>query len=58
MKVLKFGGGCLKDAKSIKKVPSILKKYTNDSIIIVVSAFGKMTTPFLAQSMVAPVKRK
>ena len=42
MKVLKFGGGCLKDAESIKKLPSILGRYSQD-IIIVVSAFGKST---------------
>ena len=42
MKVLKFGGGCLKDIHSIKKLPSILKKYDN-KIIIVISAFGKLT---------------
>jgi len=42
MKVLKFGGGCLKDADSIKKLPSILKKYDED-IIIVISSFGKLT---------------
>ena len=42
MKVLKFGGGCLKDVNQIKKIPSILKEYDND-IIIVVSAFGKLT---------------
>ena len=43
MKVLKFGGGCLKDAKSIKKIPNILKKYQQDKIIVVLSAFGKIT---------------
>ena len=42
MKVLKFGGGCLQDVNQIKKLPNILKKYDND-IIIVVSAFGKLT---------------
>ncbi len=42
MKVLKFGGGCLKDSKSIKRLPSILKEYDND-IVIVISAFGKLT---------------
>jgi len=42
MKVLKFGGGCLKDAGSIKKLPSILKQY-DKNIIIVISAFGKLT---------------
>ena len=42
MKVLKFGGGCLKDAGAIKKIPSILKQY-DENIIIVISAFGKLT---------------
>ena len=42
MKVLKFGGGCLQDVNQIKKLPTILKEYDND-IIIVVSAFGKLT---------------
>ena len=42
MKVLKFGGGCLKDAESIKKLPRILQNYDNN-IIIVTSAFGKLT---------------
>ena len=42
MKVLKFGGSCLKDAKSIKKIKSILELY-GDDVIIVVSAFGKLT---------------
>ena len=42
MKVLKFGGGCLKDAGSIKKLPSILKQY-DKNIIIVISAFAKLT---------------
>jgi len=42
MKVLKFGGGCLKDATSIKKMLGILENYNQD-IIIVISAFGKLT---------------
>jgi len=42
MKVLKFGGGCLKDVKSIYKLPSLLRQYNQD-IIIVISAFGKLT---------------
>jgi len=42
MKVLKFGGGCLKDVNQIKKLPNILKQHDNN-IIIVVSAFGKLT---------------
>ena len=43
MKVLKFGGGCLKDAKSIQKVPKIISLYEDDIIIVVLSAFGKIT---------------
>jgi len=42
MKVLKFGGGCLKDVDAIKKLPNILQLYDN-KIIIVISAFGKLT---------------
>ena len=42
MKVLKFGGGCLKDAGAIKKIPSILKQYDKNTIIVI-SAFGKLT---------------
>ena len=43
MKVLKFGGGCLKDANSIKKLPIVLNKYTNGPVFLVLSAFGKTT---------------
>lgn len=43
MKVLKFGGGCLKDAESIKKIPKILAQFQKEKLIIVVSAFGKIT---------------
>ena len=43
MKILKFGGGVLTDDKSIKKIPEILSKYTNQKIVIVVSSFGKTT---------------
>ena len=42
MKVLKFGGGCLKGAEAIRKLPGIIKNF-NENIIIVVSAFGKLT---------------
>ena len=48
MKVLKFGGGCLKDAEAIRKLPAIIKNF-NENIIIVVSAFGKLTN-FLEES--------
>jgi len=42
MQVLKFGGGCLKDEKSIKKLPDVLKEYDKNTIIVI-SAFGKTT---------------
>ena len=43
MKVLKFGGGCLKDANSIRLLPKILKFYESFPCLIVLSAFGKST---------------
>jgi len=46
MKVLKFGGGCLNSAQSIKRLPVVLSQYKKDEIVIVVSAFQK-TTNFL-----------
>ena len=50
MKVLKFGGGCLKDANSIKKLPAILKNYTNSQVFLVLSAFGKTTNMLEGQN--------
>jgi len=43
MKVFKFGGASLKDAENIKNVASILQRYQNDSLVIIVSATGKTT---------------
>tara|TARA_B100001287_G_scaffold22807_1_gene16667 strand:- start:1928 stop:2758 length:831 start_codon:yes stop_codon:yes gene_type:complete len=43
MKVLKFGGGCLKDVNSIRILPKILKFYEPFPCLIVLSAFGKST---------------
>ena len=43
MKILKFGGGCLKDAELIKKLPKVLKNYNNEKVIVVISAFAKIT---------------
>ena len=54
MKVLKFGGGCLKDAGAIKKIPSILKQY-DKSAIIVISAFGKLTNLLEEISSTKPI---
>ena len=43
MKILKFGGGVLKDDLSIKKILDILLNYKDQNIIIVISSFGKTT---------------
>ena len=43
MKILKFGGGVLKDSVSIKMIPKILSTYTDQKIVVIVSAFGKTT---------------
>jgi len=43
MKILKFGGGVLKDDFSIKMIPDILSNYDGQKIVIVVSSFGKTT---------------
>ncbi len=43
MKVFKFGGASVKDASGIKNVASILKLYQGESIVVVVSAMGKIT---------------
>jgi len=43
MKVFKFGGASLKNAKGIKNVASILKNYSKDQLLVVVSAMGKTT---------------
>lgn len=43
MKVFKFGGASVKDAKAVKNVASILQRFPNENIIVVVSAMGKVT---------------
>jgi len=43
MKVFKFGGASVKSAQAIKNVASILKVYSQDELLIVVSAMGKTT---------------
>ena len=42
-KVFKFGGASVKDADAIRNVASILKDYSEEKIMIVVSAMGKTT---------------
>lgn len=43
MKVFKFGGASVKNAQAIKNVASILKHYSQDQLLVVVSAMGKTT---------------
>jgi len=43
MKVFKFGGASIKDAKSIKNVANIIKNNLADNPLIIISAAGKTT---------------
>ena len=43
MKVFKFGGASVKDAAAVKNAATIVKQYSGEEIIIVVSAMGKTT---------------
>ncbi len=43
MKVFKFGGASVKDADAVKNVGTILKRFENEEILVVVSAMGKST---------------
>jgi aspartate kinase len=43
MKVFKFGGASVKDAEGVRNVVSILSRYKNDNLVVVVSAMGKTT---------------
>jgi aspartate kinase len=43
MQVFKFGGASVKDAPAVENVAHILKKYSGQNTIVVVSAMGKIT---------------
>ena len=43
MKVYKFGGASVKDAKGVKQVVHVLKLVENQPLVVVVSAMGKTT---------------
>lgn len=43
MKVFKFGGASVKNARAIQNVASILKQFSSEPLLIVVSAMGKTT---------------
>ena len=42
-RVLKFGGGIMPDADSIRKVPDAIRKYDKGETLLIFSAFGKTT---------------
>lgn len=46
MKVYKFGGASIKDAKNIQNVTQILKQEGTENCLLVISAMGKMTNAF------------
>ena len=46
MRVFKFGGASVRDAASVKNVHSIISKYTDKPLVVVVSAMGKTTNKF------------
>jgi aspartate kinase len=43
MKVFKFGGASVKDADSVKNVAQVIRKFSDDSLVVIVSAMGKTT---------------
>lgn len=43
LKVFKFGGASVKDADSVRNVATILKKYSPQKLVVIVSAMGKIT---------------
>ena len=46
MKVFKFGGASVKDAKGVKNVASVLQQVGHEDVFLVISAMGKMTNAF------------
>lgn len=48
MKVFKFGGASVKDAKSVRNVAEIIRKYPSDDLVIIFSAMAKTTNAFEA----------
>ncbi len=46
MKIYKFGGASVKDAKGVKNILKVLSKLNHCNLILVISAMGKMTNAF------------
>ncbi len=43
MKVFKFGGASVKDADGVRNVASILNRFRDEEVLVVISAMGKIT---------------
>lgn len=43
MRVFKFGGASVKSAEAVRNVANIIKRFSNDKLLVVVSAMGKTT---------------
>ncbi len=43
MRVFKFGGASVKDANAVKNVANILSRFSNEPVVVVISAMGKTT---------------
>ncbi len=43
MKIFKFGGASVKDAEGVKNLAKVLSRYSDEKILVVVSAMGKTT---------------
>jgi aspartate kinase len=43
MKVFKFGGASVKDAAAVRNVGSILQRFSDEKLLVVISAMGKTT---------------
>ncbi len=43
MKVFKFGGASVNSVERIKNIAAILQKYSNENLVIIISAMGKTT---------------
>lgn len=43
MNVFKFGGASVKDAAGVRNVATVLRRYVNEDLLVVVSAMGKTT---------------
>lgn len=48
LKVFKFGGASVKDARSVQNMSGIIAAHQNENLLVVVSAMGKMTNAFEA----------